>query len=463
MAVEGPLFHIAEFWLSNRVQSPERYPCRGIRCALAVLVTLACGLVPLRQSLRVAQQEALHEGGSAVAGAPRKRIGQQILLGIQLGICFMVLVCCGLLTRTALNIFRRDPGFDRHNTMTATVDLSRLGYSQERAQVFLTALLDRLRNAPGVASATLTTHLPMGDNGSGNTRNFSVPGYVPNRGEDTVVVTDFDGPDFFRTMGIGLLQGRDFTPADNATSPKVAVINEAMAHQYWPKGNALGSRIVVDKIERQIMGVVPNFAYHSASDTDPSPVVFLPYLQGPSGYGYAILAIRSRTTTAAVADQLRQTVAALDRELPLEEVRTLEEVTDEQYQDSRVVAELLGVYSIASVLVAMMGLYAVMAYSVIERHREFAVRIALGSTRESVVRLVLRGATGVAVLGIVIGGLGSIIAVHLLRSMLFGVASFDPVSYCAAAILLLLTVLVSGLVPARRAASVDPMQALRSE
>jgi putative ABC transport system permease protein len=192
-------------------------------------------------------------------------------------------------------------------------------------------------------------------------------------------------------------------------------------------------------------------------------VVFLPYLQRPTGYGYAILAIRSRTTAAAVADQLRQTVAALDPGLPLEQVRSLEEVTDEQYQSSRVPAELLGVYALASVLVAMMGLYAVMAYSVIERHREFALRMALGSTRERIFRLVLSGTTGVVLIGIVIGGIGSIAAVRFLRSMLFGVAPFDPASYGAAAVLLLFTVFVSGLVPAHRAASADPMQSLRSE
>jgi MacB-like periplasmic core domain len=132
----------------------------------------------------------------------------------------------------------------------------------------------------GVASVTLTTHLPMGDNGSNNTRNFSIPGYVPAEGEDMEVVTDFDGPDFFRTMGITIRQGRDFTDADNSTSPKVTIINESMARRYWPKGDALGSRILVDGIERQIVGIVPNFAYRRPNDTDPSPVVFLPYLQG---------------------------------------------------------------------------------------------------------------------------------------------------------------------------------------
>lgn len=431
--------------------------------AIAIAVTLVCGLVPVRQSLRASQQEALHEGGAAVAGAPRKRMGQRVVLGLQLGICFLVLVCCGLLTHTALNIFDRNPGFDRRDTLTAIVDFSRAGYSEERAQGFLTELLSRLRHAPGAASVTLTTHLPMGDNGSGNTRDLSIPGYVPSKGEDMEVVTDFDGPDFFRTMGITLEQGRDFTDADNARSPKVAIVNEAMARHYWPKGNALGSEIVVDKIPRAIVGIVPSFSYHTPNDTDPSPVAFLPYLQAPSGYGYAIVAVRSRTTAEAMAGPLRAAVASLDRTLPLEDMETLEQVTDEQYQGFRVPAELLGVYALASVFVAVIGLYAVMAFAVIERSREFALRMALGSTRESIFRLVLRGATGIVLLGVVTGGLGSIAAVRLLRSMLFGVAPFDPVSYGAAAVLLVLTVFVSGLMPARRAASVDPMVALRSE
>ncbi|MGC1424572.1 MAG: ABC transporter permease, partial [Terracidiphilus sp.] len=220
--------------------------------AIAIVVTLVCGMYPIRQSLRVSQREALHEGSAAVAGSTRKRIGQRILLGVQLGICFIVLACCGLLTRTSLNIFNRPVGFDRANTLTAVIDLSRAGYNDDRGRIFLTDALDRLRNAPGVASATVTSHLPMGDWGSGNTRDFSIPGHVPAKGEDKSVVTDFDGPDFFRTTGIQIQQGRDFTTSDNDAAPKVAVINESMAHRYWPNGNALGSSIVVDKVQRQI-------------------------------------------------------------------------------------------------------------------------------------------------------------------------------------------------------------------
>ncbi len=430
--------------------------------AIAILVTLVCGMYPIRQSLRVSQREALHEGSATVAGSTRKRIGQRILLGVQLGICFIVLACCGLLTRTSLNIFNRPVGFDRTNTLTATIDLSRAGYKDDHARLFLSQLLDRLRRAPGVSSVTLTTHLPMGDSGSGNTRDFSIPGHIPAKGEDTSVVTDFDGPDFFRSSGIQIQQGRDFTFADNDLAPKVAVINESMARRYWPNGNALGSSIVIDRLQRQIVGIVHDFAYHSPDNTDPNPVVFLPLLQGKSGYGYAIIAIHSRTGTT-VTSQLRKAVGDLDPALPLENVRTLQDVTDQQYQMSRIPAELLGVYAICSLLVAMMGLYAVMAYSVIERNREFALRMALGSSRSGVFRLVLQGSASVILVGLVAGGLGSIAAVRLLRSMLFNVAPFDPISFSGAAIALALTVLVAGIMPAHRAASIEPMQALRNE
>jgi putative ABC transport system permease protein len=429
--------------------------------AVAVVVTLVCGIYPVRQSLRVSQNEALHEGGAAVAGGSSKGLGRRILLGVQLGICFIVLVCCGLLTRTALNIVSRGTGFDSTNCLTGSVALSRSGYNEQRGLAFQAALLDRMRSAPGVASATLTTHLPMGDDGAGNTRDFSIPGYVPSKGEEMGVVTDFEGPEFFHIMGITMRRGREFDKGDNASAQPVAVINEAMAHRYWPKGNAVGSSVMVDQKLRRIVGIVSDYAYYDPANTDAEPLLFLPLAQDYNSD--VIVALRTRTTASAVIAVLRQAVGGLDSSLPLENVRSLEQVTDARYQISRIPAVLLSVYAISSLLVAMLGLYAVTAYSVIERHREFAVRLALGSTRAAVFRLVLSGSTWTAVVGLVVGGLGSIAAVRLLRSMLFGVEAFDPTSYCVAAVLLLVTVFLSGMVPARRAASVEPMQALRNE
>ncbi len=431
--------------------------------SIAIAITLVCGTFPIRRSLRNSQRDALHEGGAAVAGAPRKRMGQRILLGLQLGICFIVLVGCCLLTRAALNIFHRDTGFNRKDCLTASIDLSRSGYSPERGAQFRAQLLDRLRNTPGMTAVTMTTHLPMGDEGSGNTQDFSIPGYVPAKNEEMEVVTDYDGPSFFSTMGIRFQQGRDFDMHDAPSSPDVAIINETMAHRYWPKGGALGATVVVDKRPRHIIGIVQNYAYHTPDDIDPSSVLYLPLLQDAAGYGYFTLALRSSQPLSTLTEQLRRTVAALDSSIPLENVRTLEEVSGEQYQMSRIPAELLGVYAFSSMIVAMMGLYAVMAYSVIERHREFALRIALGSTRGGIFRLVLNGSAGVALIGLVTGGLGSIAAVRLIRAMLFGVTSFDPISYFAAALFLLFTVFIAGLVPARRASTIQPMQALRNE
>ena len=428
---------------------------------IAVAVTLVCGMYPVRQSLRVSQQEALHEGGAAVAGGSRKRIGQRILLGVQLAICFIVLVCCGLLTRTAINTFSRDTGFDRANTLTGAVDLSRSNYTEERGLAFQSALLDKLRSSPGVAGATLTTHLPLGDYGSGNTQDLGIPGYVPAKGEEMAVVTDFEGPDFFHTMGIAVREGRDFTTHDGPSSPNVAIVNASMARHYWPKEDAIGHSVIVNKKPWQIVGVVNDYAYHDPQDTDPSPILFLPIAQDYSAH--AFIAVRSRSTADAVAPQLRRAVASLDNSLPLENVQTLEEVAGTRYQFSRIPAEMLAVYALSSLLVAMMGLYAVTAYSVIERHREFALRMALGSTRAGIFQLVLRGSGLTAAIGLVVGAGASIAAVRLLRSLLFGVTPFDPISFSAAAVFLLITVLASGLFPARRAAAIQPMQALRSE
>jgi predicted permease len=428
--------------------------------AVAIVVTLACGMFPVRQSLRVSQKEALHSGGAAVAGGAR-RLPQRILLGVQLGLCFVVLVCCGLMTRSAINTVTKDPGFNRANTLTAAFDLSRAGYSESRGLAFQEALLDNLRHGPGVAGVTITSHLPMGDEGSGNTQDLVIPGYVPAKSEEMAVITDWDGPDFFHTMGIFILKGRDFTTHDDASAPGVAIVNEAMAHRYWPKSDAIGHSVVVAKKSWQIVGIVPNYAYSDPQNLELDPVLYLPMAQ--HYYPYTLVAVRSRTTAGALAGILRRTVSGLDSSLPLEDVRTLEEVSGQRYQLARIPAELLAVYAIASLLVAMMGLYAVTAFSVIERNREFAVRMALGSTRAGIFSLVLRGSGLTAAFGLIVGGAASIAAVRLVRSMLFGVTPLDPISYAAAGLLLVLTVIVSGLMPARRAATIQPMQALRSE
>lgn len=431
--------------------------------AVVMAATLVCGMMPIRQALRISQRDALYEGGHALVGSRRSRWGRMAALGAQLGLCFVVLVGSALLMRTLMNVLHRERGFDRDNVMTAQISLARSGYTKERGLAFQMALLDQLRNQAVVRGVTLTSHLPMGDWGSGNTWDLAVPGYVPAKNESMDVVTDLEGPDFFRTMGIAMVAGREFTQQDRDGAPLVAVVNEDMARRFWPKGNALGSSVVVgrDKQTCQIVGIVKSYAYHNPQDIDPNPVMYLPILQHYQSDLF--VAVRSRTTAEAVLPTLRQTAATLDPALPLQNVQTLKEVGDVLYQFSRIPVELLGVFALASLLVASLGLYAVMAYAVTERRREFALRMAVGATRARIVRMVVNGGLETAAAGLLIGGIGSFFAVRLLRSILFGVAPFDPISFVGAAAVLVLTVLVAGLVPARRAASIQPMQILKSE
>jgi predicted permease len=433
----------------------------SVVAGLVMTVALLCGMMPIRQALRGSQKDALREGGHGIVGAAGSRWAKTAGLGLQLGLCFVVLASCALLTRTMIKIMERARGFDRDNTMTASVSLSRSGYTAERGLAFQSALLEQLRTAPGVLDATMTTHLPMGDDGSGNTWDFDVPGYKFAPNESKEVVTDLEGPGFFHAMRIAMAQGREFTDQDREGALAVAVINEDMAHRYWPKGNALGSTVVVEKKTMQVVGIVKNYAYYSPSDTDPEPVLYVPLLQHYQGHVF--VAVRSRSSEGAVLPALTNAVAKLDAALPLENIQSLASVTETRYQIARIPAELLGVYALASLLVASLGLYAVMAYAVTARSREFALRMAVGANRAQIVRLVVTGGLETAAAGLLIGGVGSFFAVRLLRSVLFGVAPSDPVSFAGAAAVLVLTVLIAGIVPARRAATIQPMQVLKTE
>jgi predicted permease len=428
---------------------------------LVMAVALLCGMLPIRQALSRSQKDALHQGAQGIVGASRKRYIKVASLGLQLGLCFVVLSVCALLTRTLMNVVQRARGFDRENTVTASLSLSRSGYTDKKGMVLQSALLDELRAAPVVREATLTTHLPMGDDGSGNAWDVTVPGYVPAKDEGSGIVTDLEGPGFFHTMAIAMTQGREFTSQDREGAPMVALINEDMAHRYWPKGNALGSSVIVEKKPVQVVGIVKNYAYYSPQDTDPEPVLFLPLMQHYQSHVF--VAVRSRTTAEAAMPALRQAVAHLDGALPLENVQSLRAVSDVRYQIARIPVELLGVFALASLLVATLGLYAVMAYAVTERSREFALRMAVGATRLQIARLIVNGGLETIAAGLLIGSAGTFFAVRLLRSLLFGVAPFDPISFAAAAVVLVLTVFLAGLAPARRAASIQPMEALRNE
>ena len=428
--------------------------------ALTVITVLACGLLPARQVLKMSQVDALHDGAASVVGS-RTRIRRNALLSLQLGICFVVLIASALLTRTLWNVVHRDPGFATDNTLVASIDLARAGYSEQKGLVFQSTLLDQLRSLPGVSTASLTSYVPMGLSGGGNVRDVSIAGYQPAKDESMSIVVDSVAPDFFKALRIPILQGREFTDRDDNSSPCVAIVNQSTARKYWPHGNVLGGRIQVSSRSCEVVGVNRPIIYRNAAWDTGDPVIYLSILQDYQSLFHVVL--RSSTSVQNLLPELDRAVASLDGTLSINDVESLHDHIQASYSDAKVPAEMIGVYGLCSLLVAMLGVYAALAYSVVERTREFALRFALGAGKERIFAMILRESASVALGGICIGAVGAFFAVRVLKSVLFGVSPFDPLSAAAAVFVMLVTAAIAAWLPARRAAAIEPMQALRAE
>ncbi len=432
----------------------------GFALGLTAITVLACGLFPARQVLKISQVSALHDGATSVLGA-RSRVRRNALLSLQLALCFVVLVACGLLVRTLWNVVHRDPGFATDNTLVASIDLARAGYTEEKGLAFQRTLLERLRSLPGVSAASLTSYVPMGLSGGGNVRDVAIAGYQRGKDESMSIVTDSVAPDYFKTMRIPILQGREFNDQDVSTSPCVAIVNQDMAHKYWPKGDVVGARMQVGKQTCEVVGVNRSIIYRSAAEDTGDPVIYLSILQDYQSSFSVVL--RGAASVQNLLPELDREVAALDGTLPINDVETLHDHVQSAYSDTRVPAELIAVYGLCSLLVATLGVYAGLAYSVVERTKEFALRVALGAERQRIFGMILRESGKVALVGVAVGAVGAFFVVRVMKSLLFGVSPFDPVSAAAAVLVLLSTAAVAAWLPARRAASIEPMQALRSE
>ncbi len=432
----------------------------GFALGLTAITVLACGLFPARQVLKISQVSALHDGATSVVGA-RSRTRRNALLSLQLALCFVVLVACGLLVRTLWNVVHRDPGFATDNTLVASIDLARAGYSEDKGLAFQRALLERLRALPGVSNASLTSYVPMGLSGGGNVRDVAIAGYQPGKDESMSIVTDSVALDYFKTMQIPILQGREFNDQDVPTAPCVAIVNQDMARKYWPKGGVVGARMQVGKQSCEVVGVNRDIIYRSASWDTGDPVVYLSMFQDYQSTFNVVL--RGATSVQNLLPELDREVAALDSTLPINDVETLHDHIQASYSDAKVPAELIAVYGLCSLLVATLGVYAGLAYSVVERTKEFALRVALGAERQRIFSMILRESGRVALVGVALGVVGAFFVVRVMKSLLFGVSPFDPVSAAAAVLVLLSTAAVAAWLPARRAASIEPMQALRAE
>jgi len=427
---------------------------------LSLLTGIVFGLLP---ALRASRPQLVAELKGDVAGRRTGRVfGLRNLLVVgQLAVSLVLLVGAALFLRSLTRAQAVHPGFDAENVVLMSFALEAQGYNAARARTFVDQQLERARGLPGVEGATLATTVPLG--GSYQRRGTRIEGYTPGPGESTEINWNVVGADYFRVMRIPVMRGRAFTEADRDGAPLVVMINEAFARRYWPGEDPIGKGISVTGPEgpfRPVVGVVADGKYRSLAE-DGLPFLYLPF--GQQHRAGMMLHVRATGDPGRLLALLRDEVRLLDPSLPIISPTTLREQIGLAVLPQRLAATLLSAFGLVAVLLAVIGLYGVMAYAVSRRTREFGIRTALGATRRDVATLVVGEGLVLAGAGLVIGIAVSAAVTRFARALLFDVSPLDPMAFGAVTAVLVGVTVVASYIPARRATRVDPMVALRYE
>jgi predicted permease len=450
----------------------------GFALVLAAVTGLLCGLAPAFAALRTNVNATLKDGGrSGTTGGGHARLRSALVVA-EIAIAMILLAASGLLLRSFEKMRSVDLGFQPERVATAAYGLPQKQYStQVSVDSFNRELLERLRQVPGAQAVGLTSQIPA--SGVNSNETFVVEGYVPPKGAKMNLATPAQViGNYFDTMGIALLRGRKFTEADKSGKPLVVVVNHKLAEHYWPNQDPIGKRMRIGTAEMQtpwltIVGEVADVKL-SSPDEATREQFFFPVDQAEDDIGTlgsandlngngGFIVLRSKLAAEQMENALRTAVRAIDPQLPLTHVQTMEEVVSASEGPRRFNTVLITSFASAAVLLAVLGIYSVIAFSVASRVQELAIRMALGSQRAGILRLILESGAKLAVVGCVLGLAGAAATSTLLRSMLFGVSPFDPLVLALAAIGVLLLALGASAIPALRAASIDPMQALRQD
>jgi len=478
-AAGGALGLLASYWGLDALLalSPYNLP-RADEIAVngrVVLFTLAAslatgilfGLAPVVQLRDLQVFHTLRETARDSAGGVRGRRLRDALVVSELALSMVLLLGAALFLRSFWHLRGVDPGFDKGDRITFRVFPPGLKYPAVNRPAFYEQMLARLEAIPGVRAAGYSSDLPLATDRQG--RSFYVQGRpAPPSGQENHTNASLVGSSYFAAMGMRLKQGRGFTPADNATSAPVVIVSEATVRRYLQTENPLGMRISVGSTDgpfREIVGVLAD-ERHNRLDAAPYPNVYLPLTQSPWNVAVSFV-LRTDGDPASAAAAARRTVAELDRELPIYDVRTLTRVVDDSMAQPRFASFLLAIFGAAALLLAALGIYGVMAYSVAQRTREIGVRMALGAQPQDVLRLVLGQGMALSAAGVGAGLAGGVLLVLLLARvlapLLFETSTLDPWTFAAVAALLLGVSLLATYLPARRATRVDPLVALRYE
>ena len=431
--------------------------------AITLITGLMFGAMPALQTSRVDLNDTLREGGRGSAGV-RSR-ARSLLVVTEIAMSLVLLVGAGLMVQSFLRLRHVNIGLDPKNVLTANLILPRSKYTEnEQRTAFFKQLVERVRNLPGVEAASATGTLPLG--GSTWGRSLTVEGYpVLSVGHAPSIQHTVVTPGYFRTMGITLLAGRDFNDADTKDAPNVTIIDERLARQYWPNASPLGKRIRFGPPEdnepwHTIVGVV-SAVRHERMQEETRQSVYLPHQKIPTS-GMTLVA-RTSVNPHDFIGAVRREVAQLDPDLPVSEVATMEEVVAESIWQPRLYAMLFAVFASGALLLALIGIYGVMAFLVQTRTHEIGVRMALGATARDVFKLIVGRGMKLTAVGVLIGVAGAIALTRLMQSLLFNTSVTDPFTFVLISLLLSLAAFLACYIPARRAAKVDPLVALRYE
>ncbi len=431
----------------------------GFTLAVTTLAGLVFGLVPALQATRGTTSGALREGSSAVAGGRRRQRLRNALVVTQVAASVLLLVTAGLFLRSLGNVRSFDLGLDLKGVGLASVDLVSSGYDSARGTAFYRELLERARALPGVESVSLVRRVPLGLGGSSST-SFEVEGYEAPKDDPAWAYVNNVGPDFLRTLGIRLVDGREFGPGDDAQHPEVIVVNETMARRYWQGGKAVGGRVRLGDDWVSVVGIARDTPFTSVQEP-PGPTFYMPILQRyrPD----ATVLLRAHGDPASHQGALVGAIHALDPSLAVFGLRSLEDHVQASAFRQRLGSQVLGAFGVLGLALAMLGLYGVLAFSVAQRTREMGIRTALGASVATLLRQVLGEGLRLAVLGVLLGTGLALALGRLVSGLLVGVSPVDPATFAGTIGALLLAASLACAVPARRATRVDPAVALRHE
>jgi predicted permease len=425
------------------------------------IAALVFGLIPAIQAANHAIAATLKaEAGSLSAGSGQVRLRKTLVVA-QISLSLLLLIGAGLFARSLYNLRSLHPGFAADNLLTFSVEPSLSGYHRERAVDFIGRTMEQLELIPGISLASATDVAMM--TGDRNMYTVVVEGYTPKEGEDMNPDVNHIGPEFLSTTGIPLLAGREFTARDRLGAPLVCMINETMAKTYFPGENPIGRRIGfgVEKKMREIVGIVKDQKSHGLR-AKPRRFVYAPLLQDENPSGVTFYA-RTALEPNSVAQSIRSQMQQIDSNVPVNNLKSMEVQVSESLFAERLIATLSAGFGLLATLLAAIGLYGVMAYSVARRTREIGIRVALGAERSGVIGLVMREVALLAAIGIAVGLPLALALSRYIRSQLFGLDATDPITLAVATFIMTAVALIAGYIPAERAARVDPIVALRYE